>query len=165
MLVPFNTLPKDARVWIYQSNREFSASELELISNNTERFIETWTRHGENLKASYTIKYNQFIVLGVDESFNDVSGCSIDSSVHFIKQLETKLNIDLTNKLNTAFKVGQNINIVSLAQFQDFAKADKINADTIVFNNMVATKGDFDSNWEVKASESWHQRFLNSTKI
>ena len=66
MLVPFNTLPNNARVWIYQANREFTENEIHEISKKAEDFIETWTRHGEDLKASYEIKYQQFLVLAVD---------------------------------------------------------------------------------------------------
>ncbi len=160
MLVPFNTLPQNARVWIYQSNEEFSTDEITQISAKIETFITSWQRHGEDLKASYQIKYNHFIMLGVDESLNDVSGCSIDSSVHFIKQLEQEFGVDLMNKMNTAFKIGDNINVVSLTQFQEFVKQGKITSNTIVFNNMVQSKSDFDIKWEVPANQSWHKRFF-----
>ena len=160
MLVPFSTLPNDSRVWIYQANRELTEIEIQEISKKAEVFIESWTRDGEDLKASYEIKYDQFLVLGVDESFNDVSGCSIDSSVRFIKSTEQSFGIDLMNKLNIAFKIGVNINTVPLTAFQQFIKEEKIDADTIVFNNMVQSKAEYESNWEVPASQSWHQRFL-----
>lgn len=162
MLVPFSLLPHDARVWIYQSNREFSDIEVTQIASKIEEFMTTWKRHGEDLKTSYVIKYNQFIVFGVDENFNDVSGCSIDSSVHFIQGLEKEFGTDLMNKMNTAFRVGDNINIVSLADFQKFVKEGKITSNTIVFNNMVQSKTDFDTNWEMTANKSWHKRFFGT---
>ena len=96
----------------------------------------------------------------MDESFNYVSGCSIDSSVRFIQQLENELQLDLMDKMNITFKDGENINLVKLKDFQVFAKAKKINSETIVFNNMVNTKKDFEENWEVPAKQSWHNRFL-----
>lgn len=162
MLVPFSNLPQDARVWIYQSNREFSDREVVQISERIETFMATWKRHGDDLKTSYVIKYNQFIVLGVDESFNDVSGCSIDSSVHFIQEIEKEFGVDLMNKMNTAFRIGENINIVSLTDFQKFVKENKINSETIVFNNMMQSKDEFDTKWEVPAVQSWHKRFFGT---
>jgi hypothetical protein len=162
MIVHFDALPNDARVWIYQSNREFTDVEVTQIASKIEEFMATWKRHGDDLRTSYVIKYKQFIVLGVDENLNNVSGCSIDSSVHFIQQLEKEFNVDLMNKMNTAFKVGENINIVSLANFQNFVKEGKISEDTTVFNNMVQSKVDFDSSWEVSASQSWHKRFFGT---
>jgi hypothetical protein len=160
MFVDFESLDNSARIWVYQSNREFSENEMVIIKAKVENFLQNWVRHGDDLKASYTIMYNQFIVLAVDENFNNVSGCSIDASVNLIKQLEKEFSIDLTNKLNISFKDNDNINVVTLADFQKFAKQEKITPKTIVFNNMVTTKGDFNLKWEVEAKDSWHQRFL-----
>ena len=160
MLVNFENLENTARVWVYQSVRAFSNNEEEIITKKLEAFIATWKRHGDDLKASFQIKYQQFIIIAVDESYNEVSGCSIDASVNLIKQLEKELNVDLTNKLNVSFKDGNNINIVSLANFQNYAKQQKITSKTIVFNNMVATKLEFEQHWEVTANNSWHKRFL-----
>lgn len=160
MLVNFETLNDFARVWVYQSSKTFSDEEVVEISKKLTLFITDWKRHGDNLKASFLIKYNQFIVIAVDESYQSVSGCSIDASVNFIKQLEKEFKTDLTNKLNISFKDNLNINIVSLADFQKYAKANKITSKTIVFNNMVANKSEFENNWEVPASKSWHSRFL-----
>lgn len=161
MLVDFNSLPDTSRVWIYQSNRNFNESELAIIRKEAAEFINTWTRHGDDLKGGFVIKYDQFLVLSIDESFANASGCSIDSSVRFVQKLETELSVDLMNKLNVSFKDGENINIVSLADFQNFAKSNKITEDTIVFNNMIQSKEELYTKWEVAAKDSWHQRFLN----
>ena len=160
MYTEYNNLPDNARVWIYQSNREFTNKEIEIISSKAIDFINSWTRHGDDLKGSFTIKYNQFLIIAVDESFNSVSGCSIDASVHFVQQLEKELQLDLLDKMNISFKNGNHINLVKLPDFQNFAKDKKITEDTIVFNNMVATKKDVENNWEIPAKESWHKRFL-----
>jgi hypothetical protein len=160
MYTHYKNLPNNSRVWIYQSDREFTDSEIEFISAKSEDFINQWTRHGDDLKGSFTIKYNQFLVLAVDESFNNVSGCSIDSSVRFVQALQSELQGDLMDKMNISFKDNETINIVKLPVFQRFAKAKKITASTIVFNNMIATKEDFENNWEVAVSKSWHKRFL-----
>lgn len=160
MLVKFEDLDDAARVWVYQSSREFSNEEVQEISLKIETFISNWKRHGDDLKASYTIKYNQFIVISVDENYNEVSGCSIDASMNLMKQLEKEFSADLTNKLNISFKDNSNINIVPMADFQKYAKQEKITSKTVVFNNMVTTKFDFENNWEVTADKSWHKRFL-----
>ena len=160
MFTAYKNLPNNSRVWIYQSDREFTNKEVEFISNKAEGFINQWTRHGDDLKGSFTIKYNQFFVLAVDESFNNVSGCSIDSSVRFIKELENELQLDLMNKMNITFKDNDTINLVKLSDFQQFAKEKKVTAETIVFNNMINSKEDLENNWEVPAKESWHKRFL-----
>jgi hypothetical protein len=77
-----------------------------------------------------------------------------------VQQLEKELQLDLMNKMNVTFKDGDHINLVKLSDFQQYAKDKKVTLETIVFNNMVATKEDFESNWEVPAKQSWHKRFL-----
>ena len=163
MLLNYDVMPGNARVWVYQANRELTNEEIDLSKPIIENFIQNWKRHGKDLKASYTIKYNTFIVLLVDVAFNEVSGCAIDASVNLLKQLGNKFAVDLTNKLNVSFKDGDNINIVSLANFKKFAEQGKVNNSTIVFNNLVETKLEFEQNWEVEANNSWHKRFISET--
>lgn len=160
MFIEYDLMPSSSKVWVYQSNRSFTFEEQKAIELKLTNFVNTWQRHGDDLKASYKIVYNQFIILLVDESFNAISGCSIDASVNLMKQIEKEFNIDLTNKLNISFKVGEHINIVKLPDFQKFAKDKKITSNTIVFNNMVASKAEFEQFWEVKAKNSWHKRFV-----
>ena len=160
MLVDFNSLTDTSRIWIYQCFRDFSESEILGLKEKLDHFMIDWNSHGKDLKASYKIIYNRFIVLGVDENYNAASGCSIDASVSLIKQLENDLSTDLMNKLNISFKDDQNINIVSMSDFQKFVKEGKITPSTVVFNNMVRTKAEFDKNWEVMATNSWHKRFF-----
>jgi hypothetical protein len=160
MFTEYKNLPNNARVWIYQSDREFTSEEIEIVSVKAVDFINQWTRHGDDLKGSFTFKYNQFLVLAVDESFNTISGCSIDSSVRFIQALEKELQLELMNKMNITFKDNEHINLLKLADFQRYAKEQKVTLETIVFNNMVVTKEDFENKWEVPARESWHKRFL-----
>jgi len=161
MYVDFNTLHDNSRVWVYQSNREFNTEEVKNIEERLKDFVNEWTRHGDDLRASFEIKYNHFIILAVDESFNQVSGCSIDASTHIFKLFENEFKVELLNKLNTAFKNGEHINVVNLADFQKYVREDKIGPDTLVFNNMVQSKADLETSWEVPAIKSWHSRYFN----
>jgi len=161
MFVNFENLANSSKVWVYQSNREFTSNEIEKKEKKIKVFIGSWKRHGDDLKASYQIKYNQFIILAVDEEYNGVSGCSIDASANLFKQIESLYNVDLFNKFNVAFKDGEIINVVSLPDFQKYVEQQKINAKTTVFNNLVKTKKELDTNWEVAADESWHSRYFN----
>ena len=160
MYVDFDELPETSRIWVYQSDRELDEAQLSLMHSSLKNFIEEWTRHGKDLKGSYTILYNHFIVIGVDESFNQVSGCSIDASTHLFKSFEQQFGIELLNRLNTAFRSGEHINVVSLSDFQHFVREEKIGKDTTVFNNMVQTKKELEQAWEVPASQSWHSRYF-----
>ena len=43
---------------------------------------------------------NRFLILAVDESQASASGCSIDSSVKFVKAMESELGTDFFNRMN-----------------------------------------------------------------
>ena len=161
MLVPFESLADSSRVWIYQANRSFTEEEIQEISNKLDVFIEKWTAHGADLKASYEIKYKRFITIALDQQLNAASGCSIDASVQFIQQLEKEYNVDLLDKMNVSYKQGEFIAYKSLTDFRKMAKQKAVSSNTIVFNNLVNNKAEYLSDWEVPASESWHKRFMN----
>ncbi|MCM8570070.1 ABC transporter ATPase [Gramella jeungdoensis] len=160
MLVPFESLPGSSRVWIYQANRSFTEEEVQEISKKLDGFIEKWTAHGADLKASYEIKYKRFITIALDQQLNAASGCSIDASVNFIQQLEKEYDVDLLDKMNVSYKQGEFIAYKSLSDFRKMAKEKAVSPKTIVFNNLVNNKAEYLSDWEVPASESWHKRFM-----
>ncbi|MCD6544756.1 MAG: ABC transporter ATPase [Flavobacteriaceae bacterium] len=160
MFVNFDSLADSSKVWIYQSSREFTAKEVDEIEVVLRNFVSTWKRHSKDLRSSFQIKYNQFVILAIDESYNNFSGCSIDASTNIFKNIEEKYNVDMFNKMNTAFKNGEHINIVTLSDFQKYIKENKINNKTIVFNNMITTKKELDNRWELAAEDSWHSRYF-----
>lgn len=160
MYVPFDTLPEHSKIWIYQSNRKFSEEEINEIENDLKSFLENWSAHGNGLEASYQLKYNRFIIIAVNQEIQQVTGCSIDSSVAFIQELEQKYQVDLLDKMNVTFKNGEHIAHKTLIDFKRMAKEKAVTANTIVFNNLVNTIEEFNENWEVPAGDSWHSRFF-----
>lgn len=160
MLVPFSELPETARVWIYQSSRSFTDQELSEIEEALIAFVAGWQVHGADLHASYDLRYHRFIVLGVDSTYGSPSGCSIDESVHFIQSLEKKYGVDLLDRMNVSYKQGDFIAYKNLTEFKQMAKNRSVSKTTIVFNNLAATKAEYETAWEVPASESWHGNFI-----
>jgi len=160
MLVNFKDLPDTSRIWIYQSNRSFDQTELEHLKQELDTFLKRWTAHGSELKAGYEIPYGRFLVIGLDQSQNAASGCSIDASVHFVQQLEKKYAVELLDKMNVSYKQGEHIAYKPLVDFKKMAKQKAVSKKTIVFNNLVTNKAEYREHWEVPASESWHARFM-----
>ena len=95
MKISFEELPNQARIWIYPSNRPFTEEELERLIPSLDHFVANWAAHGTPLKAAYTLPYRRFIVLGVDQDNQKASGCSIDSSVRFIQEIEEEFQVTL----------------------------------------------------------------------
>ncbi|MBL7883439.1 MAG: ABC transporter ATPase [Bacteroidia bacterium] len=155
------TMPENARVWVYQSNRILTEAEITTIKKAAELFIVDWSAHGATLKASFDILHNLFIVIAVDEQQAMASGCSIDKSVHFIKELELKLNLNFFDRLRVAYIQQEEIKICHLSTFEELAKNNMVNEETIVFNNMVTTKRAFNHEWEVPLKNSWQSKILS----
>ncbi|MEL7268240.1 MAG: ABC transporter ATPase [Bacteroidota bacterium] len=160
MLVDFEALPDESRVWIYQSNRSFTDAEITEIKEGLAQFLTQWTAHGSQLNAGFTIRYKRFIVIALDQSHTGASGCSIDASVHFIQEIERNYDVVLLDRMNVSYKQGEYIAYKTLQDFKKMAKDRAISKNTIVFNNLVTDKLEFTEHWEVPASESWHSRFL-----
>ena len=160
MYVPFENLPEESKIWIYQSNRKFSDDEITEIEKSLEAFINNWSAHGTSLEASVVTKYNRFIILAVNQETTAATGCSIDASVQLIQELEKKYTVDLLDKMNVTFKLGEHIAHKTLIDFKKMAKDKAVTENTIVFNNLVNTLGEWSEYWEVHAIESWHSRFF-----
>ena len=160
MLVDFEALPDESRVWLYQSNRSFTDAEITEIKEGLAQFLTQWTAHGSQLNAGFTIRYKRFIVIALDQSHTGASGCSIDASVHFIQEIERNYDVVLLDRMNVSYKQGEYIAYKTLQDFKKMAKDRAISKNTIVFNNLVTNKLEFTEHWEVPASESWHSRFL-----
>jgi hypothetical protein len=160
MYIPFENLPEESKIWIYQSNRKFSDAEFSEIETDLKLFVEDWSAHGTSLEASYLLKYNRFIILAVNQENQIATGCSIDKSVEFIQSLEKKYEVDLLDKMNVTFKLGEHVAHKPLIEFKKMAKEKAVSENTIVFNNLVNTIEEFNENWEVPAGDSWHSRFF-----
>jgi hypothetical protein len=152
-------LPEDfsdsSRVWIYQSSRLFMISEALEIEPMLENFIQNWNSHGTPVKGYANLLFGQFIVLMADETASGVSGCSTDSSVRLIKQIEEKFRVDMFNRQNLAFVVKEKIQTIPFAQLAYAYENSFITGDTIYFNNLVATKAALLDQWMIPVKDSW----------
>ena len=145
-----------SKVWVYQSNREFSTSEVTEIQKKLDAFTVQWLAHGQQLQAKAEIIYNFFIVITVDETASNVTGCSIDASVRVLKEIEQEYNVDLFDRFNLAYLMDGKVVTLSKEDFETLVSIKKITPETIVFNNMVQTLNEFENKWEIPFAQSWH---------
>jgi hypothetical protein len=160
MLVPFKDLPETARVWIYQSDKELELGQRDYLGEQVEAFCEQWSAHSTPLKSSYKILHNKFLVLAVDEGFNMASGCSIDSSVHFVQTIEKQMGLNFFNRSQVAFLIDENVYTTSLQSIKDEIASGKIEPDTLTFNLQAQNVAEFHINWMLPAQESWMKRYF-----
>lgn len=153
-------MPDTARVWIYQSTRPFTDTETVVLTSQINGFVGEWTAHRKTLLAAGSIFHNQFIVLSVDESLNDASGCSIDASVYFIKDIENQYNVQLFERMNFAYLDGETVKTVPSTTFSQLYTEGVISDDTLMFDNLVNTIGALKTTWLKPLKTSWHRRFV-----
>lgn len=137
------------------SDKPFEKVEIDFINDSLNSFIQEWNNHGNNLTAGFELYYDQVIVLGVDESQVDASGCSIDSSVRKMKEIGEELGKDLFNRMLVGVMDGDQLQVLTLAEWQNSGLKNKP-----VLNNLITTKAELNSNWKVQASTTWLSRFL-----
>ncbi|MBT8233814.1 MAG: ABC transporter ATPase [Saprospiraceae bacterium] len=152
-------LPDNSRVWIYQANRMFNNDETERIQSDIYDFTLKWNSHGKELDCYGHLFHKMFLVFVADEN-NHVSGCSIDSSVHFIQALGSKFNVDFFDRLNYVFFENDEINIIFHTEMKSEIENGRINEETLFFNNLVNTKESFINDWVQPMKDSWLNRYL-----
>jgi hypothetical protein len=145
----------NSRIWIYQANRLLDLSEIGLIDIEIKRFTESWYSHGIKVKGYGNIFFGQFIILVADETASGVSGCSTDSSVHFMKETEKRINIHLFDRQLLAFLIEDIVHVLPISQLSYSVSNGLITSETLFFNNTVSTKKEFENNWIIPVKDSW----------
>ncbi|MCI2229269.1 ABC transporter ATPase [Polaribacter sp. MSW13] len=160
MFVDYSLIPDDAKVWIYPSSRKFYPNEVGEVEQKVKTFVENWKSNDEAFKASFQFLYNRFIILYADDITTPLKNTDIDTSVSFILNLQQEYNVELLDKMNVCFKQGEFVQYKELKDFKKLLKNKAVTAKTIIFDNLITTKHDFDNFWEVAIEDSWYSRFL-----
>ena len=143
----FTQLSNDSRVWVYQSNRSFSENEKSLLNESFKEFVSSWAAHGSKLVADAIIIGDYFVALAVDEKTAMASGCSIDSSVKFIKSVGQQLNIDFFNRLKLVIKKDSETKMISFSDLNQYT-------DWSIYNTFVNTVEQLNSLFLIPVEES-----------
>lgn len=162
MVHPFQKLHLNSRLWIYSADRKIQEDEKDSILNECTQFLMTWAAHGSEIKASANILEDHFLIIAADESFQMASGCSIDSAVQFVQQLSKKYQIDFFDRTNLYFEIDDRIKLVKLNEINEFVNNGSITPNTIFFNTNIYQFKELNSNWRVKAEESWVKRYFKA---
>jgi hypothetical protein len=164
MYISFEQMSENSRIWVYQANRKLTSAEQEWISNRLKSFCEQWNTHGALMPTSFDIQFDQVILLAVDESQLGASGCSIDSSVRTLKEIEKEFQINLLDQGKVSFLSDENdLEMTTILGVKAILKEGKLKPETVVLNPLVAKKADLEKKWLIPAKESWlNKYFVNS---
>ncbi|PHN08340.1 hypothetical protein [Flavilitoribacter nigricans] len=153
-------LPDSTRVWIYQTNQPIAEEKVPEVRDKIQSFVRNWVSHNRALRSHGDLLHNRFVVLMVDESQAGASGCSIDSSVHFLKRLQAEYGVDLFDRMVFSFKKGDEVISLDRDAFARWYAEGKIDDETLVFDTLVNNKKDLEENWMKPLKNSWHRRMV-----
>lgn len=152
------------RIWIYQADRILDGQEQQRILERLESFTAQWRAHGKELAAKAEIRHDAFVIITVDDTVAPPTGCSIDKSVHLLKEIETELGVGLFDRMKVAYRrwPGGDLHIASREEFQQLIDTGQLTVESRVFNNLIESYADLDNAWEVPIAESWHARVFDN---
>ncbi len=145
----------DSRVWIYQSSRLFSMSEALEIEKILNQFTDNWLSHGTPVKGEAHLFFGQFVALIADETATSVGGCSTDSSVRVIKEIEKTFGVNMFDRTSLAFAIKEKVQLLPMSQLQYAIDNGFISGETLYFNNLVQSKEELENNWIIPVKDSW----------
>jgi hypothetical protein len=107
------------------------------------------------VKGYANLFYGQFIVLMADESATGVSGCSTDSSVRVVKEIEKATGVSMFDRLSLAFFIKGKVQLVPMAQLPYALENGFVTGESLYFNNTVLTKAELEHKWLIPLRDSW----------
>lgn len=149
-----------SKVWIYQAAKPFTIEQVEEIKGHIVNFVGKWASHNNALLAYGNLFHYRYLGLFVDETRSMASGCSIDTSVHFVKELGQKYNVDFFDRMTYTYMVDEQVHTIHHNQMKAAYADGLISDETLFFNNLVKDKGEFLTQWIIPLKDSWQHKFV-----
>ena len=153
-------LPENSKVWVYASDTFIDDDKANEIKSHLYNFSMQWKSHGQDVESYVHLFHNRFIVFVADDS-KHVSGCSIDSSVHLVQQIEQHYGLNFFNRMQYYYIEDDQIKSIHHNQMNQAISEGQISEDSLFFNNLVNNKDQFIHQWISPIKDSWYKKYLN----
>ena len=160
MKVPFDQLPENAKVWVYQAGVKLNDHQKATVEELSNVFLEQWESHGIPVQGSVDILNDLFIRVAAFTDEASMCGRAQDAQVRLAKELEGELNVELTNRMLLAFNINGDSKIVHMNDVPSLINSGEVTATTPFYNNLIQSKKEYSEGWEVNASDSWLDRYF-----
>jgi hypothetical protein len=155
-LVPFETLPDSARVWVFGSDRALTEDATTELLKGVEAHLEEWKAHGEPLTVGYEWRFGRFLVVAVDQRTAGASGCSIDGLFRVLQGLEGTVNAKLVGGGRIFYRDGHGeVQSADRSDLKALASSGAIQENSVVFDTSLTDLGTLRSCFEMPARKSW----------
>ena len=160
--VHFDALPNDARVWGFASDRPLRGDDAATLLGEVDRFLEQWKAHGAPLRCAREWTDDHFLVVGVDPTVEQASGCSIDGLFHGLLSLERTLGTRLVAGGRIFFRDAHGeVQFAPRTELATLAARSVLTGDTPVLDTSISDAATWRARFERPAKETWVSSLLN----
>jgi hypothetical protein len=158
MMVRFQELPDDARLFIVAAADPLDADTRATLERAVEDHLAAWHAHGTPVHGGSELRYGQFLLIAADERATGVSGCSIDALYRVFKEVERRTGATLLDTARVWYRDrGGEVRSPTRAEFRGAVERGEVDGDTVVFDHTVSTVGGVrHGEWEKPLRRSWH---------
>ena len=164
MYIPFEQLPDQSRVWVYQANRPLLADEIEQISSFLMNEMNSWAAHGAPLNASFEIRFNHVVIVAVNEDVNQASGCSIDASTRWFKSLGETLQINFFDRQIAKIQ-GEQISLIPITSIKDLILSANLLEEDFIIPPQTSDLNQYRNQWLQTVRESWLKKYFVKSSV
>lgn len=155
-LVPFNALPGSARIWVFGSDAPLNGAAADTLLAEVDRYLDSWKAHGFPLKAAREWKENRFLIVGIDPTEEQASGCSIDGLFRALQQMQKTIGAQIVGGGRVFYRDSSGLTqSTTRGEFSALTTTGAIGPRTPVFDTSLTRLDDWKTKFERPLSESW----------
>jgi hypothetical protein len=163
--VSFDSLPDDARVWVFGAADEIGDAPRERLLGAVDDFLGQWNAHGAPLVCGREWRDDRFLAIGVDQSTAGASGCSIDGLFRTLARLEPELGTTMLGGGRVYYRDADGrVKVATRPAFSALAREGQVGRETAVFDTSITTAGAWRERFERPVHDSWHAQLIESAR-
>jgi hypothetical protein len=152
-LVPFKELPPDARIWVFGADAPVTGAAADTLLAEVDQYLDQWKAHGFPLKAARDWRENRFLVIGIDPTEEQASGCSIDGLFRQLQQVQRSVGAQLVGGGRVFYRDAKGeTRVTSREEFGSVAHGGRVKT---VFDTSLTKLDDLPRRFERPLRESW----------
>ena len=151
------------RLWIYSNPQKIKEEVIKNIKKRLEGFCQQWQSHGTAVTGNFLILFEQIIILlaSIGENNNQMSGCSIDSSVKIIKDINQDYGLDLLNRNYFFTLKGRDLTSYTREQFIQEFNTGQLSMDSLVLDSLIQNPQNINNKLFIQLKDSWHFKLVS----
>jgi hypothetical protein len=160
-VVHFDSLPVDARVWVFASDRPLQGADASLLLAEVDAWLEQWKAHGAPLRSAREWRHDRFLAIGVDPTAEQASGCSVDALFRRLQEVERQLDTSLVAGGRVFYRGSDGqTHVAKRSDVRRLGAAGEITATTPTFDTSLTAAGAWRDAFERPAEDTWIAELL-----